>query len=295
MSNTGNKTNVCPNCGFHTSHNYCAQCGQQTHLHKDTFWGLVLHFVEHYFHYDSKFRQTLKTLVVKPGTLTIAYWNNQRARYIPPISLYIFISSIYFIVAFLVLPNTAPFQAIEADRVKAEQLAYSSVSTENTANIPNTALHYETLSFKQKLQLIAQDGVAISDFVGKVKQYVSKLFFFTLPFLAFFLQLLFYRRKDLLFVDHAVFSLHLHCMYFVVMLTQQLAMLANTVIANIYIGITSIGLILYAALAFRNVYNISLGKGILYVFVVMFVYILTIVSIILLSLYVYLQYYYHPH
>ncbi|HLO71107.1 MAG TPA: DUF3667 domain-containing protein [Flavipsychrobacter sp.] len=295
MSHAGNKTNVCPNCGFHTSHNYCAECGQQTHLHKETFWGLVLHFAEHYFHYDSKFRQTLKTLIVQPGMLTVAYWNNQRARYISPISLYIFISTIYFIITFWVLPNTAPFQAIEENRVKAEQLAYASAGAENTANIPHPASQYATLSFKQKFKLMMRDGVAISDFMEKVKHYVSKVFFFTLPFLGFFLQLLFYRRKDLLFVDHAVFSLHLHCMYFVVMLTQQLAMLTYEVVANIYTGISTIGLIFYAALAFRNVYHVSLGRGILYVFIVMLVYILTILAIALLSLYVYLQYYYHPH
>lgn len=48
-------TSACPNCGYSASGNYCANCGQQTQLHKDTFWGLIGHFAGHYFHYDSKF------------------------------------------------------------------------------------------------------------------------------------------------------------------------------------------------------------------------------------------------
>jgi predicted amidophosphoribosyltransferase len=46
---------LCPNCGYKANLNYCAQCGQATRLHKDTFWGLLVHFVSDYFHYDSKF------------------------------------------------------------------------------------------------------------------------------------------------------------------------------------------------------------------------------------------------
>ena len=73
MSYNKDKVIVCPNCGYEANYNYCAQCGQETHLHKDTFWGLVTHFVSHYFHYDSKLWTTVKTLVAKPGELTLAY------------------------------------------------------------------------------------------------------------------------------------------------------------------------------------------------------------------------------
>ena len=86
-----NEEKRCPNCGHIADLNYCPQCGQATHLHKDTFWGMVVHFVGHYFHYDSKFWQTLKDLVKHPGKLTVAYWEKKRARYLPPISLYIFV------------------------------------------------------------------------------------------------------------------------------------------------------------------------------------------------------------
>lgn len=88
---------ICPNCGQPASGNYCQECGQPTHLHKDSFMGLVMHFISHYFHFDSKFWVTLKTLVFKPGKLAVAYRNKQRMRYIQPISLYIFVSVAFFL------------------------------------------------------------------------------------------------------------------------------------------------------------------------------------------------------
>ncbi|RYY20354.1 MAG: DUF3667 domain-containing protein, partial [Chitinophagaceae bacterium] len=96
---------TCPNCGFQAERNFCAECGQATHLHKETFVGLVLHFIAHYFHFESKFWVTVKHLISRPGSLTLAYINKKRASFIPPISLYIFISAVFFLLMFLMLPG----------------------------------------------------------------------------------------------------------------------------------------------------------------------------------------------
>lgn len=100
MSSHSDEQIICPNCGTPAHGNYCSQCGQETHLHNDTFWGLVLHFIGHYFHYDSKFWKTMRALLLNPGKLTLAYIDRQRMRYIPPISLYIFISAVYFLISY---------------------------------------------------------------------------------------------------------------------------------------------------------------------------------------------------
>ncbi len=87
----------CPNCNHHTEENYCSHCGQKNHLHKETIWSLAAHFFAHYFHFESKFRLTFKTLITCPGALAIAYHQKQRMRYVPPINLYIFLSVVFFI------------------------------------------------------------------------------------------------------------------------------------------------------------------------------------------------------
>ena len=88
---------ICPNCNSYTNDNYCAHCGQATHLHDDTFWNLISHFAGHYFHFDSKLWRSLGNLIIKPGALAVAWKNKQRRRFVDPIGLYIFVSIIFFI------------------------------------------------------------------------------------------------------------------------------------------------------------------------------------------------------
>lgn len=88
---------ICPNCGYKANYNYCAKCGQATHIHQETLWAMITHFLAHYFHYDSKLWLTLKALITRPGKLTAAYRENIRQRYIPPISLYIVVSVFFFL------------------------------------------------------------------------------------------------------------------------------------------------------------------------------------------------------
>src|ERR1700743_3096572 len=75
-----------------------------------------MHFLGHYFHYDSKFLQTMKALWFSPGKLTIAYWNKQRMRYISPVSLYIFISAVYFLISFSMPKENIEINANDAKK-----------------------------------------------------------------------------------------------------------------------------------------------------------------------------------
>lgn len=97
MSTANHKESVCPNCNSPVHGNYCTECGQQAHLHEDSFIGLVSHFISHYFHFESKFWISLKNLIIHPGRLALAYHNKQRMRYVQPISLYILVSAVFFI------------------------------------------------------------------------------------------------------------------------------------------------------------------------------------------------------
>src|SRR5690606_6686623 len=77
---------------------YCSDCGQPNLELKENFWQFISHSIAHYFHFDNKFFQTLVPLLTKPGQVTLDYLAGKRARYINPISMYIFVSIVYFIV-----------------------------------------------------------------------------------------------------------------------------------------------------------------------------------------------------
>ncbi|KLT64182.1 DUF3667 domain-containing protein [Pedobacter sp. BMA] len=94
------KEHNCLNCGSHVEKHYCSDCGQPNLELKESFWGFISHSIAHYFHFDNKFFQTLTPLLTQPGQVTLDYLAGKRARYINPVSMYIFVSIVYFLVAY---------------------------------------------------------------------------------------------------------------------------------------------------------------------------------------------------
>ena len=92
------KEHNCLNCGFHVDKHYCSNCGQPNIELKESFWAFIGHSIAHYFHFDSKFFQTMSPLLTKPGMVTQDYIAGRRARYINPVNLYIFVSIVYFLI-----------------------------------------------------------------------------------------------------------------------------------------------------------------------------------------------------
>ncbi|MGN8054702.1 DUF3667 domain-containing protein [Pedobacter sp. 22163] len=94
------KEHNCLNCGAHVEKHYCSDCGQPNLELKESFWAFISHSIAHYFHFDNKFFQTLSPLLTKPGQVTLDYLAGKRARYINPVSMYIFVSIVYFLVVY---------------------------------------------------------------------------------------------------------------------------------------------------------------------------------------------------
>lgn len=94
------KENNCLNCGFVVEKHYCSSCGQPNLELNESFWQFISHSIAHYFHFDNKFFQTLVPLISKPGKVTLDYLAGKRARYINPVSMYIFVSILYFLVVY---------------------------------------------------------------------------------------------------------------------------------------------------------------------------------------------------
>jgi len=291
MSSHHNEQIACPNCGFEATKNYCAQCGQQTAIHKDTLWNLILHFLEHYLHYDNKFWQTLKALLFSPGKLTVAYWNRQRARYISPVSLYIFITAVYFGFAYLVMPlqEKATIKSLK------ETAAANSESAKTQILSPP----------KTDMDIVAQKVAAkpeqmMTELIEKVQHITPKLFFFMIPFAAWIVYLLFLKRKDMYYVDHAIFILHFHCFYFMVALVtsvlQALILLLNATAVAVatFGGMISLAAfivyIVYFVAAMTNAYKISTGRALGYAFIVGLIYFIIFGSIIVYYAYWLLRY-----
>ncbi len=94
----------CLNCEAPLQGPFCSACGQKAHLHRS-----VLHAVEEFLHgivhFDSRFWNTLPLLIFRPGKLTRDYVLGKRARYIPPVAVFLLtIFTMFLLFAFLPAP-----------------------------------------------------------------------------------------------------------------------------------------------------------------------------------------------
>ena len=107
------KDKTCLNCGVTVEERYCSHCGQENIEPKESFTHLIGHFFADFTHYDAKVFTTIKDLAFKPGFLTNAYNSGKRTSYLNPIRMYIFISALFFIIAFSQHQNSKNSSSVE--------------------------------------------------------------------------------------------------------------------------------------------------------------------------------------
>jgi Protein of unknown function (DUF3667) len=89
----------CDNCGATLSGKYCVTCGQRREAPVHTLWHFTQLATEDLTHADSRLWRTLGALLYKPGHLTREFLTGRRARYLPPVRLYLVLSVVFFLVA----------------------------------------------------------------------------------------------------------------------------------------------------------------------------------------------------
>lgn len=80
---------TCANCAAVFSGNYCPNCGQKAHLHR-TLTAIGHDLVHGVLHLDGKLSRTLPLLALRPGKLTRRYIEGERARFVSPMSMFLF-------------------------------------------------------------------------------------------------------------------------------------------------------------------------------------------------------------
>jgi Protein of unknown function (DUF3667) len=92
----------CLNCRAAVTGKYCSVCGQASHPHRSliALGHDILHGV---FHVEGRIWRTIPELFFKPGRLTRRYIDGERAKFIPPLPLFLF--SVFFMFAVLSLTS----------------------------------------------------------------------------------------------------------------------------------------------------------------------------------------------
>ncbi|MFD0793734.1 DUF3667 domain-containing protein [Mucilaginibacter litoreus] len=157
------KENDCLNCGTILQGNFCHNCGQENLQMKESFGHMLNHAVSDYFHFDYQFFHTLKPLFFKPGHLTNEYNAGRRAQYLHPVKMYIFISLVFFVVAF----GGSSHHKAEVELEHNPETIYKADSVKKA--FVDSIKNSSNLSAAQKAAITDHVTVTTSEEKGKVK------------------------------------------------------------------------------------------------------------------------------
>ena len=294
----------CENCGALLQGPYCSQCGQKAADRIVPIWHMINEALEAVIELDMRVLYTLPKFLFLPGRLTKEYINGRRKRYIRPFRLYLF--STFLLFAVIAFTTTGNFGFVLDPQGMARFNPPNTAIAASTSPDPDTTQQRDASMFgdperrKKMAQEIRSDSTSINVELyddptanenmervlrTKVAQAIEDpweavssaidrgpyLMFLLLPIFAFLLKLL-YIRRGRLYVEHLIFSLHVHAFAF----------FAFTV--GLLLGQSSVGWLqatapwvdasplLYLVLAMSHVYEQGLIKS-------------TIKSFILLSIY----------
>jgi len=228
----------CANCDAPLTGPYCAQCGQHAHESARSL-SVVLHDGWHLMtHIDGRFWSTIRTLLWKPGQLTVDYLADRRARYVSPLRLYFVLSIAFFALAAAnsnLLSKSAPPSPAQLAPADVAELQHelqqdtpsiaehvTPTATGMDVNLEATDcskidLHWPWLQARLRSACqreIADNGQSAARAFGS---YVPKMMFIFLPLMALIMVPL-YRSPRHYYVEHLVFFLHAHAALFLVMI-----------------------------------------------------------------------------
>ncbi|MBX9576156.1 MAG: DUF3667 domain-containing protein [Caulobacteraceae bacterium] len=93
----GDEQGNCTDCSLPVSGNFCANCGQPTHVHR-SLTHLVEEVLHGVVHFDGRIWRTLPLLALNPGRLTREWIQGRRTRYVSPLAIFLFSVFLMFFV-----------------------------------------------------------------------------------------------------------------------------------------------------------------------------------------------------
>lgn len=105
----------CPRCGAVIQGNFCPQCGHKVKKSRITPKTLLAAMFETITNWEQKMVLTVKTLLLAPGTVPMAFISGERRRFFHPVKFLMFWAGIH-----LLLSNLVGFQAAGASRAEFE-------------------------------------------------------------------------------------------------------------------------------------------------------------------------------
>lgn len=242
MGNGITESEACKNCGALLPGRFCADCGQQKRPLNQSLSEILAELWQELSYTDGRTLSTLKRLFAAPGYLTREYLEGRRARWLPPIRMYLIVSLIYFTTGSLT-GQSGPTLDISVTG-ETDEDAVAELQSYGYAN-------------EAELEEAINDAEA---------EWMPRAMFVLVPLFAALVQAA-QRGSELHYPQHLIFSLHVHTAWFVVF--SAFALLEYPLDSDFLKGTLSLIALLYAliylVLSFKRVYggtnSRAIGRG----------------------------------
>ncbi|RYD83255.1 MAG: DUF3667 domain-containing protein, partial [Sphingobacteriales bacterium] len=182
---------VCKNCGNNFKGKFCNNCGEKVYGANDK---KIAHLFEEAFHFlthfEGKFFTTFKTILLKPGKLSLDYCYGIRKKYFKPLSFFLLLVVIYLIFPLLDGLNSKLFFHLKNDT-------------------------YGAFAQQKVDAIISAKGItfeSLSDSYHQKSKTTSKILLFTImPFMALVSWLVAFKKRKYYF-DHFIFAIENTCL-----------------------------------------------------------------------------------
>lgn len=284
----GSGARRCLNCATPLSDQYCPHCGQKDLPPRQAFGDLLINFISSFWSFESKFLQTGKLILFKPGQLAVDYNAGKRERYFHPARMYVFISFVYFLLIGIL---SGVNDSVENQESSAEDDKKKSGWTADETKFGDykTLAQYDSVQatlpegerdgfFERRIHLrlielnqryTGRDRSFGADFGENFMTNVPRIFFVLLPIFALLLKLL-YIRRNYFYSEHLVFSIYYYNFFF---LAGTLFMLVDLIpVINIFAWVIGAWIMVYLLFGMKKMYRQSWGKTIFkyFTFIVLF-------------------------
>jgi uncharacterized protein DUF3667 len=209
----------CENCGNEVSQRYCGACGQRLEPPVHTLWHFMKVATEDLTHTDSRLWRTLWALLFKPGFLTRQFLDGRRARYLPPVRLYLVLSVVFFVYA-SAFATHRQLQLLQFD-----DKAPGAAQTAATSQQPRSKGGCHDIDYQGPWQ--QRVGPALRNACARIEadngrslresffHNLPRAMFLFLPLLAGAMMLIYWRPRHY-YVEHLLLFVHNHAFIFLV-------------------------------------------------------------------------------